>query len=66
MPAKKPRINAGIPSRTSRDLSMLDWIADQRAVQYDQIRRLLGRASEDELDVPGLLSQSRTTQIVKR
>ena len=59
-------MNAGISEWTPRDLYAWEWIADQHAIRYDQLRRLLGRESEEETKEPGLLSMSRTTQIIQR
>jgi hypothetical protein len=66
LPMKKERMHAGVSIWTPRDLYVLSWIADQRAVCYDQVRRLLARESEYETDNPDLLSMTRTTQIIKR
>lgn len=66
LPAKQLRMNAGEPVWTKRDLSVLEWIADQRAVRYDQLRRLLARESGGEPKDPDLLSMSRTAETIKR
>lgn len=66
LPPKKLRMNAGVSEWTPRDLYVWEWIADQRAIRYDQLRRLLGRESELETKEKGLLSMSRTTQIIQR
>lgn len=66
LPAKKLRMNAGEPVWTPRDLYVLEWIADQRAVRYDQLRRLLSRESDFLTKDPKMLSMSRTTETIKR
>jgi hypothetical protein len=66
LPAKQPRMNAGEPVWTPRDIYALEWIADMRAVRYDQLRRLLSRESEFATKDPQMLSMSRTTDVIKR
>jgi len=68
LPPKKLRLDAGISEWTPRDLYCWEWIADQRAIRYDQLRRILARESvaSEELKDEALLSMSRTTQTIKR
>lgn len=66
LPGKELRMNAGEPAWTPRDLYALEWIADQRAIRYDQLRRLLSRESEFATKDPAMLSMSRTTETIKR
>src|SRR5258708_3199010 len=51
---------------TKRDWTVLRWIADQRAMRYDQIQRLLARESTWETKDPRRLSMTRTTQTIQR
>jgi DNA-binding MarR family transcriptional regulator len=68
LPQVKPRVHKGKARWTNRDLRVLTRIAEQRAMRYDHVRRLLGVFSPDraELGEDGLLSASRTTKIIKR
>src|SRR5258708_10906773 len=66
LPPKELRLSAGEPAWTPRDLYALEWTADQRAIRYDQARRLLSRESEFVTKDPEMLSMSRTTEVIKR
>lgn len=64
--ARRRRADAGRSRWSDRDDYVLWWIGQQRAVRYDQIRRLLARESEGEPHNPQALSPSRTTQLIQR
>lgn len=65
LPKRKTRKDRDQPVWKDRDLLILEFIADMRAVRFDQVRRLAARESEYET-AHELLSESRTSELVKR
>jgi hypothetical protein len=62
---RKKRSDAGIPRLEERDALALKWIGEQGAASADNLRYLLGRMSEYELDEPDCLSVSRVRHIIE-
>lgn len=50
----------------ARDLRVLPWIGQQYAVRMDQLRRILGRLSEQETQEPGQLTEQTAERVVRR
>ncbi len=65
LPPRKVRKDKGRPQWTNRDRWLWAYIGYMRAMRFDQIRRLAARGSEYEIE-GGLLSVSRTSEIIKR
>jgi hypothetical protein len=65
LPKRKTRKDKGQPQWTERDFYLWGYMGTMRAVRFDQARRLLARKSKDEIE-NGMLSVSRTTQIINR
>jgi hypothetical protein len=65
LPPRKVRKDKGRPQWTNRDRWLWAYIGYMRALRFDQIRRLAARGSEYEIE-GGLLSVSRTSEIIKR
>jgi hypothetical protein len=65
LPPRKTRADKGRPQWTKRDRWLWAYIGSMRALRFDQIRRLAARASPEEIE-GGLLSISRTSEIIKR
>ncbi len=63
----KPYINVG-PQLTPRFEHTLRFIAQQGAIRFDQLQKVLGRLSPDPQDMkePGVLSEERTRKILRR
>jgi hypothetical protein len=65
LPPRKKRKDKGQPQWNDRDEYVWWYIGHMRALQFDQLRRLLARESDDETKSK-LLSISRTTRIKDR
>lgn len=65
-PPRKRRKDAGQPRWEDRDYYVLKWIGVQGVIRFDQLRRLLGRESEDLDDWEAVLSESATRNAIDR
>jgi hypothetical protein len=65
LPTWKKRKDAGQARWTPRDDYLFWYIGHMRALRYDQVRRLLTRLSESELE-SGLLSLTQTARVIGR
>ena len=65
-PQRKRRKDAGQPRWEARDYYVLEWIGQQGIIRFDQLRRLLGRESEDLDDWRAVLSESATRNAIDR
>ena len=63
---KPSRSDAGIVQLTERDQYILTWIAEQYAIRFDQLQRLLGRHAKGTTKTPELLSVSGVRKAVDR
>lgn len=61
----KTRSDAGMPRLWDRDIQGLRWVGEQGAANADNLRDLLGRLSEYELNEPGRLSASRIRHLLE-
>ena len=64
--ARRRRKDAGQPRYEDRDYYVLQWIAEQGAIRFDQLQRLLGRASPELDDWTSVLSESATRNAIDR
>ena len=65
-PQRKRRKDAGQPRWEDRDYYVLQWIGQQGLIRFDQLRRLLGRESDDLDEWEALLSESATRNAIDR
>lgn len=56
------------PRLTNRDIVVLCWIAEQSAIRFDQLQRLLAMRStnQERLSQTGMLSEHSTRRILRR
>ena len=63
---RRRRKDAGQPRYEDRDYYALQWIAEQGALRFDQLQRLLGRESPELDDWKAVLSESATRNALER
>ena len=63
---RRLRSDRGKPQLTLRDLDILRIIGEQTAYRFDQLQGLLARHPETQSADPDVLSETRTTAIIRR
>lgn len=66
MRQRRRRKDAGQPRYEDRNYYVLQWIAEQGAIRFDQLQRLLGRESPELDDWESVLSESATRNAIDR